>query len=207
MARELLFVRHGQTEWNVQGRLQGRGDSPLTPTGRAQARAHLDWLADLPPDAIVASPLGRVRATAAIIAPALGLEPGFDDELRERCMGQFEGWTMDEIGAKHPQLRKERKTDPWHWRPHGGENYDDMCVRTAPLVDRLRNAAADRVLVISHGTVLRPILKQLLDLDVPTTLAIKSPNHLAYRVVLDAPPAVSHFVDSCWRSSLLLGDR
>jgi broad specificity phosphatase PhoE len=154
------------------------------------------------PDAIVASPLGRVRATAALIAPTLGLEPSFDDDLRERCMGQFEGWTMDEIGAEHPQLRRERDADPWHWRPLDGENYDDMCERTAPLVERLRTAAADRVLVISHGTVLRPILKQLLDLDVPTTLAIKSPNHLAYRIVLDSPPAVSHYVGARWHPGL-----
>lgn len=186
MIADLIFVRHGQTEWNVAGRLQGHGDSPLTALGRRQVAAHLPWLRTLQPRGILASPLGRTRATAAILAADLGLDVAFDEDLRERAMGRFEGRTLPEIETADPASHHLRVTDPWHWRPPGGENYDDLLVRTAPLVERLRTAAGPLV-VVSHGTLVRPLLAGLLALDAATTLRILAPNDLAYRVVL--PPA------------------
>jgi broad specificity phosphatase PhoE len=168
----------------VARRLQGRGDSPLTDIGRAQAEGHLAWLRPLAPEALLASPLGRVRATVDIIAPALGLEAAYDETLSERCMGEFEGWSLDEIADRHPGEHALRERDPWRWRPPGGENYDDMMARTAPLVARLMAAPVARLLVVSHGTIVRPILGQLLDLDPATIVRVMAPNDLGYHVDL-----------------------
>jgi broad specificity phosphatase PhoE len=182
VSRELILVRHGQTEWNVARRLQGHGDSPLTDLGRRQVAAHLDWLRRVPPDAILASPLGRTRATAAILAEGLGLAPAFDEALRERSLGRFEGWTLEEIRAAHPEAHAAREADPWHWRPEGGEHYPDLDARVAPLLARLRAHPARRLLIVSHGTLARPLLRGLLGLDPATTLAVLAPNDLAYEI-------------------------
>lgn len=209
LASELILIRHGQTTWNVERRLQGRGDSPLTDTGRAQVRAHLEWLRACPPAALLASPLGRVRATVEILAPDLGLAPNFEDALSERCMGCFEGWTLEEIAAAAPEQYAQRERDPWHWRPPGGENYEDLLARTAPVVERLRRDPARRLLVVSHGTLMRPLLGQLLELDSATMLQIKAPNDLAYYVDLSDParPAVRRRHDGDWVPGLLLRSR
>jgi broad specificity phosphatase PhoE len=109
----------------------------LTPTGTAQARAHLAWLREHPPARLVTSPLGRARATAAIIGDGLGLTPEPDQALAERCMGIYEGWTLEEIAAAHPREYAARNADLWAWRPPQGENYDDLVARTAPIATRL----------------------------------------------------------------------
>ncbi|MEM9386594.1 MAG: histidine phosphatase family protein [Pseudomonadota bacterium] len=182
MSCTIYFVRHGQTEWNVQGRLQGRGDSPLTELGRTQAQAHQQWLSGAPPEAVIASPLGRVRATVALATQGLGLDVAYDEALSERCMGQFEGWTLGEIAEQAPALAALKSADPWAWKPPGGEDYNQLFERTAPLVQRLIEHPANTLLVVSHGTIVRPILAQFLALDRDTTLRISSPNDLAYRL-------------------------
>ncbi|MEO0972987.1 MAG: histidine phosphatase family protein [Pseudomonadota bacterium] len=204
MAKTLYFVRHGQTEWNVQRRLQGRADSPLTAVGERQARAHHEWLRLAPPQAIIASPLGRVRATVALINEALDLVPEFDGDLSERCMGEFEGRSIAQIAEDDPASAAVKERDPWHWLPPGGEDYDAMMVRTAPVVARLAHHPAERTLVVSHGTIVRPILKHLLHLDRATTLRISSPNELAYRLerVDEETWSVTHWTGTEWTPGL-----
>ncbi len=207
MADDIYFVRHGQTEWNVQTRLQGRGDSPLTELGKRQAVAHREWLAEAPPDAVLASPLGRVRTTVELATQGMRLEVAFDEALSERCMGDFEGWSMREIAAHDPELAERKTSDPWDWRPPGGEDYNDLIARTAPLIQRLRTHPAKRLLVVSHGTIVRPILAQLLDLDRQTTTRISSPNDLAYRATRGGPREdwrIAHRLGDRWRDGLRL---
>lgn len=185
MAQELIFIRHGQTEWNVAGRLQGRSDSPLTELGRQQVHAHLDWLAELRPDQIVASPLGRTRATARILADALGLPVEVEPRLAERCMGRFEGWTLNEVDASSAEEADARIGDPWNYRAPGGENYDDMLARVEPLLGELTERAVDRIILVSHGTLLRALLGSLLGLERRIMLGLRQPNAVAYQVRLD----------------------
>jgi probable phosphoglycerate mutase len=182
------------------------GDSPLTEAGRAQVRGHLDWLQTRPPDHLLASPLGRTRATAAILAQGLGLVPQFDPALRERCMGCFEGWTLEEIRRAHPDEHARREAEPWSWRPPGGENYPDLLARTAPLVEQLRTHPAECLLVVSHGTLARPLLGRLLGLEPATMLVLMAPNDLAYRVDLTPAegPRASHVRGGVEHPGLLL---
>ena len=98
------FIRHGQTEWNRELRLQGSSDIPLNDTGREQAREAVGVLSGTRWDAVVSSPLSRARETAQIIADGLGITLGESyDELVERHYGDGEGATAEDIEARWPQ--------------------------------------------------------------------------------------------------------
>lgn len=97
-----LIVRHGETEWNVAGRIQGWRNSALTERGRTQAQALAARLGAEKPDVLLASDLGRTQETAAPIAAALGKTPVLDAGLRERSYGVLEGLTWPEIEQRHP---------------------------------------------------------------------------------------------------------
>jgi len=159
MAR-LLLVRHGETEWNAIGRLQGHSDIPLNDTGRAQARTLAARLATHGISRVWTSDLSRARETGAIIAAHLGLaEPVIEGDLRERRFGIFEGLTRDEIAARYPA----------EWRawqdktavPEGGEPRDASVGRLARALERLHAQTADTALAISHGGIMRLWLSEL----------------------------------------------
>src|SRR5215218_4349679 len=101
---EILLIRHGGTEWNKQGRMQGQRDSPLTPLGLQQARQLARRLRDVPHAALYSSDLGRAYETARRIADETKDEIVCDRGLRERCFGIFEGLTNAEIKVRHPDL-------------------------------------------------------------------------------------------------------
>lgn len=151
---ELLLVRHGETDWNVESRFQGHADPPLNDTGREQARALADELARQRIDAVYTSDLARARETAAIVAARLGVDVVLRRELREIDVGEWEGLTWDDIDARFPNGRRR-----WEERGHGwerGESYDQLGER---VVAALREIAAahpgGRVLVVGHGGTIR----------------------------------------------------
>src|SRR5258705_7413049 len=122
MAIRIILVRHGETEWNRESRIQGHTDRVLTAEGRAQAAAIGSRLAGERIDAIVSSDLGRAMDTAARIAMRCGRPVAGDARLRERCFGQGEGLTYDEAGVRYPDaFSRQRETDPDFAIP-GGES-------------------------------------------------------------------------------------
>src|SRR5579859_4874468 len=138
----LYFVRHGETDFNIAHRLQGRYETMLNARGRAQATYCAGVLVDLfareqrkPADyAYASSPLKRARETMEIMRAALGLEAAayaVDDRLQEISYGDWEGSTLPEIGARDPQLLATREQDKWGFRPPGGESYRDVAARVA----------------------------------------------------------------------------
>lgn len=144
----VLVVRHGQSEWNADGRWQGQSESPLSELGRAQARAATAAVGAV--DAIVASDLERAATTAAIIAEGTGIGPVLTDHrLRERHAGSFEGLTRDEIEAAHPgHLASGR-------RPPGWESDASVQERVLAALDDLAVRTPDgEVLVVAHGGVI-----------------------------------------------------
>ncbi|MEZ0490880.1 histidine phosphatase family protein [Kineococcus sp. TBRC 1896] len=150
------LVRHGETDWNRDGRLQGRTDVPLNDTGRDQARALADQLAaplgDVPWAAITSSPLSRARETAQIIADRLGLELlAPHEDLVERCFGEAEGATVDELAVRYP-----------HGERPGQEPWEDLRARGSAALRRLRAEHGDTPLVVvAHGTFLRATVEGL----------------------------------------------
>jgi broad specificity phosphatase PhoE len=147
---ELYLVRHGETDWNRQRRIQGLTDIPLNDTGRAQARATGELLARRRWDGVFASPLSRAFETASIIAAELGLpDPERVDALVERNYGEAEGLDFREIERRYP----DRNGVP------GQESRDDVVGRVVPALRSLAAAHPDQSLVVvSHGGAIRAVL-------------------------------------------------
>ncbi|HEX2135683.1 MAG TPA: histidine phosphatase family protein [Microvirga sp.] len=157
----IYFVRHGETDWNVEARLQGQQDVPLNERGRAQAEEAGCRLRDLAPrlDALdyVASPLARTRETMERLRAALGLPPdGYrtDARLIELTFGEWEGLTMRDLRRRDPEAAAARRRDKWGYVPPQGESYAMLTERVRPV---LADIARDTVMV-SHGGVARALL-------------------------------------------------
>jgi broad specificity phosphatase PhoE len=164
----LYYIRHGETDWNVEGRLQGSRDTPLNAVGRRQAAACAGILRDLlardgyaPGDfAHVASPLMRARQTVEIMRAALDLAPGdyrVDARLCEIGFGEWEGLTLREVRARAPQALAERERDKWDFVPPGGESYAQVAVRMRAWYAALEGDAV----VVAHGGTARALIAVL----------------------------------------------
>lgn len=152
----VILVRHGETAWNVDGRIQGHLDIPLNDHGRWQAQQVARSLADRPLDAVYASDLRRARETAQAIATAHHLPLDFDPGLRERIFGQFEGHTFQEIDAAWPDAAQRwRHRDPDFAPPGGGESLRTLFARVVETADRLAQQHPEQTIaLVTHGGVL-----------------------------------------------------
>lgn len=154
-ATRIIAIRHGETAWNVDTRIQGHLDIPLNDTGLWQARQLARALAGEPLSAIYASDLQRAHATARAIAEATGAPLVPEPALRERSFGQLEGRTFAEIEAELPeQARRWRQRDP-HFAPEGGETLVQLRERIAATTHRLAaQHTGGLVVLVAHGGVL-----------------------------------------------------
>lgn len=152
----LCLVRHGETSWNAEHRLQGHTDIPLNATGRAQAEATAALLAAHRFDAAYTSDLARAADTARAIGRRIGLDAQPLTALRERHYGAFQGLTYEEAQARHPDdyaLFKARHPD--HPLPQGGESLSAFARRIADALDTLvQRHSGEQILVVAHGGVL-----------------------------------------------------
>jgi alpha-ribazole phosphatase len=156
---KLILVRHGQTDWNREGRYQGQSDPPLNLTGRQQAQLLADKLADRPLDAIYSSDLRRATETAQIIAQRHGLPVRQDQRLREINQGEWEGLRVSEIITRYPQIWAVGQHDPLQMRAPGGEAPAEVAERVwAAISDIARVHPAGAVLIVSHGFALATLL-------------------------------------------------
>lgn len=153
MRCDLLILRHGQSEWNSQGRWQGQADPPLTTLGERQAEHAADAIAAaaLTFDLVLASDLQRAQRTAQIIAARLGLyEVVVDRDLRERDAGEWEGLTRAQINQRWPGDIEARR-----WPP-GFESQHSVAARLLPALTR-HLTAANRALLVAHAGVLKTL--------------------------------------------------
>ena len=167
-AQTIYYIRHGETSWNAEGRLQGTLDIPLNERGRKQAAHAGQVLADLFARdgrdkhdlAYVASPLGRARTTMDFVREVLGLTAGdyaLDDRLREIGYGEWEGSTLAEMQAKDPELYARRLTQKWTMSSPGGETYAEVQVR---MQDWYNSVKSDTV-AVAHGGTCRALMVAL----------------------------------------------
>ncbi|WP_020186061.1 histidine phosphatase family protein [Methylopila sp. 73B] len=161
MRAPLVVVRHGETDWNAEGRLQGQTDIPLNGRGRDQAdavgRTLKAALGDAAGYRFVASPLSRASETMQRLRAVLGLDPDAfdrDGRLKELSFGAWEGATFRELKRRDPASVARRAKTIWDFRPPEGESYADLSLRVAEAVDGLD---APTVLV-AHGGVSRVLL-------------------------------------------------
>ncbi len=162
------IVRHGQTSWNSEGRIQGHADVPLSDRGRAQIRQLDLRLTAVEFSAIYASDLSRTMETAAILA-SLSVRPQAAPELREFSYGEWEGLTLKEAEASDPALFAKRiARSRQDFAAPGGETTTDVLNRVRRFVERTRacSGPGDRLLVAAHGGSIRALLVCLLDLPI-----------------------------------------
>ena len=164
----IYYLRHGETDWNVEGRLQGGIDTPLNEFGLTQAahagRVLADLFArqglDVSNLAFVASPLQRARVTMDIVRAELKLSPGgyaLDDRLREIGYGHWEGSTLAQMQALDPELFASRQLDKWTVAPPGGETYASVQIRMRDWYDSVK---VDTV-AVAHGGTARALMVAL----------------------------------------------
>ena len=166
--RRLILLRHGQTDYNVAGRMQGHLDSVLTAVGHEQAAAAAPVLAALGPDRVVSSDLQRAVDTAEVVGTACGLAVKFDARLRETHLGEWQGCTVPEIDADYPGAIATWRSDPT-WAPPGGESRVDVVARSRPVVDELDAEFGDSdgsstVLLVAHGGLIAGLVTGLMEL-------------------------------------------
>ena len=151
----LLLIRHGETAWNAEHRIQGHLDIPLSATGIRQAASLGERLAAETVTAVYSSELARAWLTAVPFAARLGLDIIPDSRLRERSFGVFEGLTADEIAARHPEgFRRWRERDP-AWAIDEGESGQQLIDRVlSALHDIASRHRGETVAVVTHGGVL-----------------------------------------------------
>lgn len=154
-----LFVRHGETAWNHEGRLQGQTDVPLGDFGREQARRLARRLADEPLDAAYASDLARCWETATIALAGREIAVVAEPRLREVNLGQWQGHTWAELGAAEAAEVAWVRADPVNRAPRGGETRFALQARAVAAVTAIAGRHPDGlVLVVTHGGTLCALL-------------------------------------------------
>lgn len=184
MSGTIFLVRHGETEWNRVRRYQGWGDSPLTARGVAQAAAIGRTLAALPEAvgaAVVASPLGRARRTAELIAERLPDAPPLacDGRLKEISVGAWDGLLRDEIEAARPDIFAGDGRYEWYFVTPDGETYDAFSGRIAAW---LADAGDRTLIVVAHGIVTRVLRGLYAGLSRADALRLPVPQDVIWRL-------------------------
>ena len=170
MITEIFLIRHGETLWNQQGRMQGHNDSPLTPAGLDQARSLGRRLKKVRFTALYSSDLGRAHQTARYIADETGHEVIAEPGLRERGFGIFEGLTRSEMERLHPEeYVRFAARDPEYAMPSGESTiaFRDRCVGAMESI--AKRHAGEAIVVVAHGLVLDVMYRTAcrMPLDVP----------------------------------------
>jgi len=160
----LHCVRHGQTQANADGRIQGQADTPLSELGRRQCEAVARVLCPLPIEAIYSSPLARAVSSAQCLAKQLDLELRLDERLMEINAGIFQGLAWPEIESAHPTEARLWKSHEPEYRIPGGESRADVMRRAAAVFHDIRGSGYEQVIVVAHGGLLSAALKALLEI-------------------------------------------
>ena len=159
----LGLLRHGKTVWNEEGRIQGRQDSPLSPSGKEQVHEWGRFLGDYTIDRIIASDMGRVRETVAILQhycniPAVTWTP----ELREQSWGKWEGKTFKELQSEQPEELAAQVRAGWDFCPPGGESRREVLERALAVIHKtVRQFPGQRLLIVSHEGIVKSLIYHL----------------------------------------------
>ena len=174
---ELILIRHGETVWNSQQRMQGHSNSDLSEEGRAQIESLGQWMKNVSFDHIYSSDSLRARQTAEAITKYSGHTLKIDQRLREKNLGVFEGLTTEEAKERHPEIFRLFKTAGSNYVIDEGESTQQLLDRALEFIEEIRLMHPDqRVVLVTHGGVVRVLIKHTLGLSVgsPTRFLIKN---------------------------------
>lgn len=165
MPKKIILIRHGETDYNKERRIQGWLNIPLNEIGHSQAKAAAELVKDYPVDALYSSDLLRAHETAIHLAKILRTEIMLSNSLRERDMGIFAGWAFE----KEPDPEKERlwvefekarDSNMLDWKKHQGESIGDMAARLVDFFESIHQIHKDQtVVIVSHGGTINRILE------------------------------------------------
>ncbi len=174
---EIVLIRHGQTEWNVEHRMQGHLNSDLTAEGQSQIEALGNWMQKFPFDHIYSSDTLRAKQTAEAITCFSGHTLEFDQRLREKNLGVFEGLTSEEAQSRFPEYYRLFKTAGAEYVIETGESTQQLLDRALDFVEEIRlKHPQKRILLVTHGGLVRVLMKNTLgiSLDQPTHFKIQN---------------------------------
>ncbi len=201
----IYIARHGETIWNMEGRIQGRSDPDLSRKGYAQSLGLLEQLKGRPLSAIYTSTLKRSFLTAQPVADHLGLPIQRQPELDEIAFGMLEGKLLlkfdEELKNEWERFRDHRFT----YHIPGGENYTDVANRIRPFLERiLRHHEGQEVLIVGHRVVNRLLIGMLLEYPLEWVLNIEQTNDCIYLIQKNDEVRVFHYVNGKTREGILL---
>lgn len=186
----IYMIRHGQTDWNAEGRLQGQKDIPLNALGRSQATRNGERLREMIGAAegftFVASPLSRTRETMELLRGAMGLAPKAyqtDARLMELSFGDWEGHTLKEISRMSPDRKLARAREKWSFIPPGeaAESYEILCWRIGAWLQSVDGPTV----CISHGGVIRSLFRLIGNLAEDDAATAPTPQDRILRIDTD----------------------
>jgi len=186
---DIVLIRHGETAWNAERRMQGHLDVDLNETGLRQAELLAQALQDERFDALYCSDLSRARKTAAPLAAAQGLTPVVDSGWRERCYGGFEGHSYDEISKLFPEAYAAMLARSKDYRyPQGAntaETLQEFSARAVGSLMRAIDAGGRRIAIVTHGGVLDCINRHVRGMDLSLPRDFETPNTGVNRLTWD----------------------
>lgn len=169
---EILLIRHGETLWNIEGRLQGHKDSALTPLGIRQARAIAERVAANKPHVLYTSDLPSASRTAEIICNRIGMAPKPDSRLREQNFGELEGLTISEI-PEHLREGQRLRANPDYAMP-SGESFRQLHQRAVECITELTDQhPRKRIAVVTHGGILNTLSRHVVGIDLSAPRGFK----------------------------------
>ena len=174
---EIILIRHGETDWNSQQRMQGHSNSDLSEVGRGQIQALGELMKNVSFDHIYSSDSLRARQTAEAITQYSGHTLQFDQRIREKNLGVFEGLTSTEAKERHPEIYRLFKTAGANYVIDEGESTQQLLERALEFIEEIRlRHPQERVVMVTHGGVVRVLMKHALGLsiDAPTRFIIKN---------------------------------
>ena len=181
---EIILIRHGETEWNSQKRMQGHSNSDLSSVGQAQIQALGQWMKNVPFDHIYSSDSLRAKQTAEAITQFSGHELKIDLRLREKNLGVFEGLTSEEARERHPEVFRLFKTAGSKYVIDEGESTQQLQDRALEIVEEIRiKHPEERVLLVTHGGFIRVVMKHSLGLSLETPTRFLIRNTGVFRLV------------------------
>lgn len=182
--RRLVVLRHGRTAWNAEGRAQGHSDVELDAQGHAEAAAAAPYVAGLRPVALWSSDLARARQTAAYVAKESGLDPAYDERLREFALGERTGLTNEEFAERFPSQYAAFREGRWDPLP-GMETTEELAARVSDALVALVESIepGETAVAVAHGGAIKVGVAALLGWSVETASALRHPLNCGWAVL------------------------
>jgi len=201
---KIYIARHGETTWNVEGRIQGRSDPGLSPKGHQQSLALLEELKNQSLSAIYTSNLQRSILTAQPIAHHFGLPIRQESDLDEIAFGVLEGRNLYQFDEVTKNEWERFKDDRFNYHIPGAENYTDVANRIKPFIDKtLRNHEGEEVLVVGHRVVNRLLIGMLMEYPLEWVLKIEQTHDCLYLIQKNNEAKVFHYLNGGVREGIV----